>query len=153
MGRPPSRSLRSDMAYNYTYHLMSKACTDLEEILNYLSGNLANPTAASRFWSKLNAVIQETQSFPFSGPTVPYVLPQDTPGMPVRKNLSINMSCSIWQTASRSGSSSCVSSMADRIPWRSCARWSSDAPALQFFTKGCKIPSALRGAQRRPAVF
>ena len=27
------------------------------------------------------------------------------------------------------------------------------APALQFFTKGCKIPSALRGAQRRPAVF
>ena len=75
------------MAYNYTYHLTSKACTDLEEIPNYLSGNLANPTAASRFWSKLNAVIQETQSFPFSGPTAPYVLPQDTPGMPVRKKL------------------------------------------------------------------
>ena len=70
------------MAYNYSYHLSSRACADLEDILNYLSLNLSNPAAASKFWNAMKAVIQETQMFPFSGAAAN---PVSLQGVTVRK--------------------------------------------------------------------
>ncbi len=56
------------MAYNLTF--TSTAGSDLDEILRYMSKELANPGAASAFLTRLEKVISEITDFPKCGKTV-----------------------------------------------------------------------------------
>lgn len=58
------------MASKYGYHLTQKADADLDDIIGYITIELANPKAASDFLDKLQETIEETRVFPESGSLV-----------------------------------------------------------------------------------
>lgn len=72
------------MESKWGYRLTEKADADLDNIVQYIAVELANPQAASEFLDKLQAAIEETRSFPESGaPVVNEYLPDTA----VRKKL------------------------------------------------------------------
>lgn len=55
------------MEFKFKFLLTQKANSDLDDIIKYISIELANPTAATDFIVKLRASIEEIQAFPESG--------------------------------------------------------------------------------------
>ena len=56
------------MAFDYSFTDAAKA--DLDEILSYISSDLANPTAASSFFDNIEKTISQLVEFPKSGTVV-----------------------------------------------------------------------------------
>ena len=56
------------MAFNFSFTDAAKA--DLDEILSYISTELANPTAASSFFDSIEKTISQLVEFPQSGAIV-----------------------------------------------------------------------------------
>ncbi len=56
------------MAFDYSFTDAAKA--DLDEILSYISNELANPTAASSFFNNIEKTISQLVEFPKSGTIV-----------------------------------------------------------------------------------
>ena len=56
------------MAFNFSFTDAAKA--DLDEILSYISAELANPTAASSFFDSIEKTISQLVEFPQSGAIV-----------------------------------------------------------------------------------
>lgn len=54
------------MAFEYSYRFTGKAERDLDEILRYISVDLANPIAAQNFGKKIFEKIDMVRSFPDS---------------------------------------------------------------------------------------
>jgi toxin-antitoxin system, toxin component, relE family len=75
------------MESKWGYQLTKKADADLDNIVEYIAVELANPEAASHFMDKLQGVIEETRSFPESGSLVNNEFIPDTE---VRKKLIDN---------------------------------------------------------------
>ena len=67
------------MAADYSFSFTAIAAADLDETLNYISGELSNPTAAQSFLQKMEASISAIRMFPLSGSPVdnPYVKRND----------------------------------------------------------------------------
>lgn len=75
------------MESKFSYQLTHKAAADLDDIVSYLTGELAKPKAAADFVDKAQAVLEKTRSFPESGsPVVNEFLPVPK----VRKDLVDN---------------------------------------------------------------
>lgn len=55
------------MESKYGYQLTQKADADLDDIVEYIAVELANPKAASDFVNKLQNAIEEARTFPESG--------------------------------------------------------------------------------------
>lgn len=72
------------MESKWDYRLTEKAAADLDDIIQYIAIELANPKAASGFMDKLQATIDETCSFPESGSLV---VNEYLPDTSVRKKL------------------------------------------------------------------
>ncbi len=73
------------MASDYRYRFTLRARDDLDEIVRYMTGSLANPAAAAAFLDRVQAVIDEVRRFPESGPAVEN---EFLPGVTVRKKLA-----------------------------------------------------------------
>ena len=58
------------MAADYSFSFTDIAAADLDETLNYISGELSNPTAAQSFFRKMETVISAIRTFPLSGSPV-----------------------------------------------------------------------------------
>lgn len=58
------------MVSNFSYRFTEKAAQDLDEILNYISFTLCNPSAAKDFYDKLSDFINQAISFPEAGAPV-----------------------------------------------------------------------------------
>lgn len=58
------------MQSKFRYKLTQKADAALDDIVNYIAAELANPKAASDFVDKLQIAIEEALSFPESGALV-----------------------------------------------------------------------------------
>ncbi|MBQ6163308.1 MAG: type II toxin-antitoxin system RelE/ParE family toxin [Clostridia bacterium] len=67
------------MAADYSFSFTDIAAADLNETLNYISGELSNPTAAQSFIQKMETAISTIRTFPLSGSPVdnPYVKRND----------------------------------------------------------------------------
>ena len=63
------------MAAHYSFSFTNTAATDLDETLNYISGELSNPIAAQSFLQKMETTISAIRTSPLSGSPVenPYV--------------------------------------------------------------------------------
>lgn len=63
------------MAADYSFSFTNTAATDLDETLNYISGELSNPIAAQSFLQKMETTISAIRTSPLSGSPVenPYV--------------------------------------------------------------------------------
>lgn len=72
------------MEFKLGYQLTQKAAADLDDIVEYIAVELANPTAASDFVDKLQKDVEEVRSFPESGSLV---INEFVPNMEVRKTL------------------------------------------------------------------
>lgn len=75
------------MESKWGYQLTQKADADLDDIVEYIAVELANPKAASDFVDKLQEVIEEARSFPNSGFPV---VNEFVPNTEVRKKLAGN---------------------------------------------------------------
>lgn len=58
------------MAFEYSYSFTEKAMRDFDEILHYISVELANPTSAKILGKKIFEKIDNVRSFPESGALV-----------------------------------------------------------------------------------
>lgn len=58
------------MASDFKYEFTDSASRDLDDILNYIAGNLKNPNAAKDLLDGIKAEIKNICSFPFSGEEV-----------------------------------------------------------------------------------
>ena len=58
------------MACEYGFRLTRRAADDIDSIVGYIAGELANPTAAGSFMDRLRQSIRELQTFPTSGALV-----------------------------------------------------------------------------------
>ena len=58
------------MESEWDYRLTEKADADLDDVVQYIAVELANPKAASDFVDKLQSAIEEARSFPESGSLV-----------------------------------------------------------------------------------
>ena len=67
MVTPQSTISEKNMESEFKYHLTHKAEMDLENIISYISVELSNPQAASKFADKLQTAIEEARKFPESG--------------------------------------------------------------------------------------
>ncbi|MCR5041069.1 MAG: type II toxin-antitoxin system RelE/ParE family toxin [Clostridia bacterium] len=67
------------MAVDYSFSFTDAAAADLDETLNYISGELSNPTAAQSFLKKMETAISAVRTFPLSGSPAlnPYVKRND----------------------------------------------------------------------------
>lgn len=72
------------MESKWGYQLTQKADADLDDIVEYIAVELANPTAASDFVDKLQGAIEEARFFPESGSLV---INEFIPNAEVRKKL------------------------------------------------------------------
>ena len=72
------------MESKWGYQLTQKAVADLDDIVEYIAVELANPTAASDFVDKLQGAIEEARFFPESGSLV---INEFIPNAEVRKKL------------------------------------------------------------------
>lgn len=63
------------MAYRYKFTPL--ALTDIDEALDYIAGNLANPSAADNLYQKLTAEIEDICERPYSFPDCSYYLIDD----------------------------------------------------------------------------
>ena len=63
------------MAYRYKFTPL--AIADIDEALNYIAGNLANPTAADLLYRNLNGEIEDICDRPYSFPDCSYYLIDD----------------------------------------------------------------------------
>ena len=63
------------MAADYSFSFTNTAAPDLDETLNYISGELSNPIAAQSFLQKMETTISAIRTSPLSGSPVenPYV--------------------------------------------------------------------------------
>ena len=75
------------MAFEYQYQFTQKAEDDLDSIVSYISQELANPTAAKHFISRLQERIEEIRHFPESGSAV---VNEFLPGWNIRKKIVNN---------------------------------------------------------------
>lgn len=75
------------MESKWGYQLTQKADADLDDIVEYIAVELANPKAASDFVDKLQGAIEEARSFPESGSLV---VNGFVPNTEVRKKLVDN---------------------------------------------------------------
>lgn len=67
------------MAAEYSFSFTNTAAADLDETLNYISGELSNQIAAQSFLQKMETAISAIRTFPLSGSPVenPYVKRND----------------------------------------------------------------------------
>ena len=75
------------MESEWDYRLTEKADADLDDVVQYIAVELANPKAASDFVDKLQSAIEEARSFPESGSLV---INEYLPDTEVRKKLVEN---------------------------------------------------------------
>lgn len=75
------------MESKWDYRLTEKADADLDDVVQYIAVELANPKAASDFVDKLQSAIEEARSFPESGSLV---INEYLPDTEVRKKLVEN---------------------------------------------------------------
>ena len=75
------------MESEWDYRLTEKAVADLDDVVQYIAVELANPKAASDFVDKLQSAIEEARSFPESGSLV---INEYLPDTEVRKKLVEN---------------------------------------------------------------
>lgn len=72
------------MESDFGFRMSRSAYSDLDEIMNYISAELANPQAAVNFYEKLSATIDEARAFPESGLAV---INEFLPDINIRKKL------------------------------------------------------------------
>ena len=58
------------MESEYKAVILPQAEKDITEILDYISGELANPSAARRLWSDIKEAIGRAKTFPYAMPTI-----------------------------------------------------------------------------------
>lgn len=75
------------MESKWDYRLTEKADADLDDVVQYIAVELANPKVASDFVDKLQSAIEEARSFPESGSLV---INEYLPDTEVRKKLVEN---------------------------------------------------------------